>query len=161
MPQSQTNKQKTKKKKHKQQDIVTNSTKTLEIVHIKKKIWKENDLIFFSEFHITESQHRKVFLTWAWNCLFSNPANLYSDGILSLPAFCSPKIWGLKGMSGRWNLQGMMQYQNLTRKTRRSTFLGVECRWGVAWHASLLGSFFLYFSHRVSHSVEKIISYQT
>jgi len=47
---SKPNKQtkKWKKKNHKQQDIVTNSVKSLKRVHIKKKkkIWKENDFLF-------------------------------------------------------------------------------------------------------------------
>lgn len=42
----QTNKQKMKKQKHKQQDIVTNSIRTLEMVHIKKKNLKRKWLDF-------------------------------------------------------------------------------------------------------------------
>ena len=48
-PNKQTKKKwkKQNKTKHKQQDIVTNSVKTLEMVHVKKKkIWKENDFLF-------------------------------------------------------------------------------------------------------------------
>ena len=51
------------KNKNKQQDIVTNSVKTLEMVHIQKKKTSGKKMIFFSEFHIIESQHHKVFLT--------------------------------------------------------------------------------------------------
>ena len=52
------------KNKNKQQDIVKNSVKTLEMVHIQKKKTSGKKMIFFSEFHIIESQHHKVFLTW-------------------------------------------------------------------------------------------------
>ena len=57
---SKSNKQtKNKKTKHKQQDIVTNSTKTLEIVHIKKKKKSEKKMTWFS-FQSSTSQSLSI-----------------------------------------------------------------------------------------------------